>query len=391
MARSMLTFKKLSPIYWAKAIHTVVYLRNRSPTASLDGITPYEAWFGFTPKVKHFRVFGSMCYALVPKEKRTKLDSRSFKCTMIGYSNEKKGYRLLSNGKFIVSRDVIFYETKSKSAEEIEHLLQKLETKGDKRKGNIQSQPNSQNCSSESPSSSSSSDNDSPPIESAVDQHTSVYINPLYNDGDFSESQTSEHQLPKWVVQLLKDARPDEKNKTGTRGSTRNEGNFALITNDFTEPSTYKEAVKYKEWQQAMVEEYKAVQESNTWKLVDCPQSVKPIGCKWVYRIKYNQNGEIDKYKARLVAKGFAQQEGIDYEETFAPTAKWNTIHLTLALAAQKGWKVHQMDVKSAFLNRDLQEDVYMTQPPSFEIEGQEHKVCTLIKALYGFKQAPRA
>jgi hypothetical protein len=80
-------------------------------------------------------------------------------------------------------------------------------------------------------------------------------------------------------------------------------------------------------------------------------QNVKPIGCKWVYRIKYNQNGELEKYKARLVAKGFAQQEGIDYEETFAPTTKWNTIRLTLALAAQKGWKVHQMDVKSAFLN----------------------------------------
>ena len=98
MARSMLTFKGLSPTYWAEAIHTAVYLRNRSPNASLEGITPYEAWFGFKPKVKHLRVFGSICYALVPKEKRTKLDSRSLKCTMIGYSDEKKGYHLLTNG-----------------------------------------------------------------------------------------------------------------------------------------------------------------------------------------------------------------------------------------------------------------------------------------------------
>ena len=112
----------------------------------------------------------------------------------------------------------------------------------------------------------------------------------------------------------LKDVRPDEQNKTGTRGSHNNEGNFALVANDFTEPSTYKEAVKHKEWQQAMVEEYQAVIDNNTWKLVDCPPSVKPIGCKWVYRIKYNQHGKIDKYKARLVAKGFVQQEGIDYE-----------------------------------------------------------------------------
>jgi hypothetical protein len=129
MARSMLSFKRLSSKYWAEAIHTTIYLRNRSPTASLDGITPYEAWFGFKPRVKHLRVFGSVCYALVPKEKRTKLDSRSLKCTMIGYSDEKKGYRLLSDGKFIVSRDVIFDENESKSADEIESLLQKLEAK----------------------------------------------------------------------------------------------------------------------------------------------------------------------------------------------------------------------------------------------------------------------
>jgi len=215
-------FQKLSSTYWAEVIHTAVYLRNRSPTASLDEITPYEAWFGFKPRVKHLRVFGSVCYALVPKEKRTKLDSRSLKCTMIGYSDEKKGYRLLTNGKFIVSRDVIFYETESKSAEEIENLLHKLETKGSKRNGKMQSQPTSPNwyeldfpssedessspststtssgsssSSSASPSSSSSSDSDSP--HSSPERRTSVYINPLYNDGDFSESQTSEHQLPK--------------------------------------------------------------------------------------------------------------------------------------------------------------------------------------------------
>eukprot|EP00253_Pinus_taeda_P033744 PITA_33744 len=139
MARSMLTFKKSIPTYWAEAIHIVVYLRNRSTTASLDEITPYEAWFGFKPRVKHLRVFGSICYALVPKEKITKLDSRSLKCTMIGYSDEKKGYRLLTKGKFIVGRDVIFYETESKSAKEIENLLQKLESKGIQRKGNMKS------------------------------------------------------------------------------------------------------------------------------------------------------------------------------------------------------------------------------------------------------------
>ena len=202
---------------------------------------------------------------------------------MIGYSNEKKGYQILSNGKFIVSKDVIFDENEGKSAEEVESILQKLETKTDKRNGNLQSQPhspswyelefpssdddssslssspapsNSSSSSSNSPSSSGSSDNDSPPPEPAFAQQKSVYINPLFNDGDFSQAQTSEHELPKWVVQLLKDVRPNEKNKTRTRGSKQNEGNFALIANDFTEPSSYQEAAKHKAWQQAMVDEY---------------------------------------------------------------------------------------------------------------------------------------
>ena len=120
-----------------------------------------------------------------------------------------------------------------------------------------------------------------------------------------------------------------------------------------------------------MQSEYDAVMKNQTWKIVDCPHDVKPIGCKWVYRIKYKANGDIDKYKARLVAKGFAHKEGIDYEENFAPTTKWNTIRIVLALAAQNGWKVHQMDVKSAFLNGDLKEDVYMNQPPDFEVPGK--------------------
>ena len=125
----------MSTKYWAKAVHTAVYLRNRSPTSALDGQTPYEAWYGFKPKVNHLRVFGSTCYALVPKEKRTKLENRSMKCTFIGYFDEKKGYRFLSDGKFIVNRDVIFDETESYSLDEINHLLIRLDKKNTKGKG----------------------------------------------------------------------------------------------------------------------------------------------------------------------------------------------------------------------------------------------------------------
>ena len=136
------------------------------------------------------------------------------------------------------------------------------------------------------------------------------------------------------------------------------------------ELTNFQEASCQRAWVDAMISEYSALMKNKTWVLVDCPRGVKPIGCKWVYRIKYKADGSIDKYKARLVAKGYAQQEGIDYDETFAPTAKWNTIRVIMALAAQLGWKLYQMDVKSAFLNGDLTEEVYMTQPQGFEEKG---------------------
>ena len=130
---------------------------------------------------------------------------------------------------------------------------------------------------------------------------------------------------------------------------------------------------------------------NQTWDLTPLPSRKKPIGCKWVYKVKYNADGTLDKYKARLVAKGFSRREGIDYEETFVPTTKMSTIRLVLAISAQNGWKVHQMDVKSAFLNRDLEEEVYMYQPHGFQVSWEEHLVCRLKKALYGLKQAPKA
>eukprot|EP00253_Pinus_taeda_P011698 PITA_11698 len=140
------------------------------------------------------------------------------------------------------------------------------------------------------------------------------------------------------------------------------------------EPQTYSEAKGTPEWEQAMDAEFQSLQKNHTWTLSDLPEGKKPISCKWVYKVNYKANGTLDKYKARLVARGFSQKEGIDYEETFAPTAKMSTIRLVLALAAQFKWKVHQMDVKSAFLNGDLQEEVYMTKPPGFKIAGQEQK-----------------
>eukprot|EP00253_Pinus_taeda_P007479 PITA_07479 len=140
-----------------------------------------------------------------------------------------------------------------------------------------------------------------------------------------------------------------------------------------------------------MNEEIGAIEKSKTWELVDLPEGKDAIGVKWVYKTKSNAEGKIDRHKARLVVKGYKQQQGRDYDETFAPVARMETVRIVLSIAAQHKWKIYQMDVKFAFLNGVLKEEVYVEQPSGYEVYGQEHKVCKLKKALYGLKQAPRA
>jgi hypothetical protein len=129
------------------------------------------------------------------------------------------------------------------------------------------------------------------------------------------------------------------------------------------EPRDFKEASKHQCWIDAMNNELSALQQNKTWIFVDQPANVKPIGSKWVYKVKHKADGSIERYKARLVAKGYNQVEGLDFFDTFSPVAKITTVRTLIALAAVKSWHLHQMDVNNAFLHGDLQEDVYMTVP----------------------------
>jgi hypothetical protein len=123
-----------------------------------------------------------------------------------------------------------------------------------------------------------------------------------------------------------------------------------------------------------------------TWELVALPKDKKAIGCKWVYKVKHNTYGSMSKYKARLVAKAYAQTYGIDYEETYSPVAKMTTVRAIITMVIAKGWSLHQMDVKNVFLHGDLQEEMYMEQPPGYVDQTHPNLVCRLKKALYGLK-----
>ncbi|KAI3780486.1 hypothetical protein L2E82_10467 [Cichorium intybus] len=156
-------------------------------------------------------------------------------------------------------------------------------------------------------------------------------------------------------------------------------------------PKGFKSASKNPKWLQAMHEEMTALRQNDTWILVPRPPNTNVVGSKWVFRTKYNSDGTIDRYKARLVAQGFTQLPGVDYSHTFSPVVKASTVRIVLSLAVINQWRLHQLDVKNAFLHGHLTETVYMEQPPGFSDSHFPQHVCRLKKALYGLKQAPRA
>ena len=362
MARSMLKSKKMPKEFWAEAIDCAIYLLNRCPTRSVQDKTPQEAWGGIKPNISHLRVFGSVCYAHVPDEKWTKLDDKSEKFVFIGYDSRSKGYKLYnpSNGKIIISRDVEFDEEDewdwNTPQEDYDFFpfFEEEEEPNEIMELPIYSPPPSPPSPTNvqaSPSSSEASSSERPPHMRS--------LRDIYEETEEVTQRFSDLTL------------------------------FCLFAD--CDPIGYEKAAQDKKWRSAMNEEIEAIERNGTWELATLPRGQKAIGVKWVYKTKKNAKGEVERYKARLVAKGYSQRPGIDYDEVFAPVARLETIRLVISLAALNDWKIHQMDVKSAFLNGFLDEEVYVEQPLGYVVKGQGDKVLKLKKALYGLKQAPRA
>ena len=169
------------------------------------------------------------------------------------------------------------------------------------------------------------------------------------------------------------------------------------VSSSHQAPQSFHQAVTDLLWRKAMDKETQALEQTHTWVLTPLPPGKRPIGCKWVYKVKLNPNGTLERYKARLVAKGYTQREGLDSLETFSPVAKTVSVRILIALASAKGWPLHQLDINNAFLHGDLDEEVYMDLPPGFHSKGESPTstyatplVCKLVKSIYGLKQGSR-
>jgi hypothetical protein len=354
-----------------------VYTINRCPSPVIQNTTPYERLFGTAPNYSLLKVFGYVYFVLLQPHERTKLQPRSQLCCFLGYGLEEKGYQCYDPvAKHLrVSRHVVFWEHK------MFYSLPLFSA------GNSDSQADPlSNLFPEIPSPSTESVNpisdESPPTDPSSDE--SPTANPTFDESPLFAPAANPVNTTA--------PEPRRSHRVSTLPSHLRDFHYFSAFATLHEPHTFREASSDPLWQQAMKEELDALLKTGTWDLVDLPAGKSAIGCKWVYKIKTRSDGTVDRYKARLVAKGFTQEYGIDYEETFAPVARLSSVRTLIAVSASRHWPLFQMDVKNAFLNGELTEEVYMQLLPGFsQPPGFSHKVCRLRRALYGLKQAPRA
>lgn len=369
MARSMIVHANLEEYFWAEAISTAAYIRNRSLTKIHPDMTPQEIWSGKKPTVAHFKIFGSVAVAL-DKTENKKFRAKGKEYIMVGYSDEAKGYRLYDMDKkiIIVRRDVIFIENEleRKSSLNENAVLIELESTEDQNVINLEIE---EAIISSIPSEDNSHDSE---------------VHESDDEENFDRSTDTRAKVGRGRPKVIRSGKP---------GRPKKQYNILnVMSEDIRIPQTVNEAINgpyAKEWIEAMKKEYNALIENETWSVVELPQNQKAIGSKWVFTLKKDKEGKVERFKARLVAKGCSQKYGINYDETFSPVIRYANLRLLIAIAVEHKLYMHQMDVTTAYLNGDLHDDVFMKQPEYFETKSA-NIVLKLKKSLYGLKQSGR-
>lgn len=381
-ARTLLGEAGLPPVFWAEAVSTAAYVRNRTSSVGVSGQVPEEIFTGRKQCVSYFKAFGCVAYSWVPTHGRTKLDPRGIPVIFVGYCEDRKAYKLFDpqQSRFFFGRDIKFQENKRGS-----DLLKSTSEKVDATETIFYSQHPSSSSTPESPAVSTEEDRTVADDEShSLSGPSDVSVSLPSSDVDPTESSRS--STPEGVRRSTRIRnRPDRLQLDPSQKS------YCKFTEETAEePTTYAEALNSAQrelWKGAMDEELSSLQEMETWTLVPRTPEMKVVKSKWVYRIKKGPTGKIEKYKARLVAVGCTQIHGVDYFETYSPVVKLTSLRLLLALAIEDNMFMRQLDVKTAYLHGKLDEVVYMEQPAGAAVDGM---VCKLNKSIYGLKQSGR-
>uniref|UniRef100_A0A2N9ESU1 CCHC-type domain-containing protein n=1 Tax=Fagus sylvatica TaxID=28930 RepID=A0A2N9ESU1_FAGSY len=326
-ARSMRLHAGLPETFWADAVNTAAYLINRGPSVPLEFRIPEEVWSGKEVNLSYLKVFGCVSYVHIDSDARSKLDAKSRKCFFIGYGDETFGYRFWDdqNRKVIRSRNVIFNEQvmyKDRSSTKLDDVK--------------------------------------------VEQKKSEFVNlDEFSNNTMQNSGQEEKENANPQVEQCTPAITVRRSSRNIRPPQRfSPSLFYILLTDGGEPESYDEALQIEDsikWELAMKDEMNSLMTSQTWELTELPQRKKALHNKWVYRVKEEHDGS-KRYKARLVVKGFQQKEGVDYTDIFSPVVKLTTIRLVLGIVAAENLHLEQLDVKTAFLHGDLEEDILYPQ-----------------------------
>ncbi|CAL1397449.1 unnamed protein product [Linum trigynum] len=444
-ARALRFHAGLPVKFWGECVLTATFLINRLPSSVLRNKTPYEVLLGKIPTYSHLRTFGCLVYAKDTQPGLDKFAERGRRGVFVGYPHSQKGYRVydLDLRRVYTSRDVHFVESVfpfiPNGTSALAHPLSTTTSRGQDPQASFEGEisifdpsmhehmeeaeglVDLDTLNNEEPASplhdnhATSPAHASSPTTPGESAHAAGGEVPSHAEGVDSSAPSSAVRSPSPPPAPVV-RRSDRTRKLPTKlniydvelpGSTSHSCTYpiahqvsyhrfsshhraflAAITQN-VEPKHYKAAVRFACWREAMIKEILALEANGTWTLEVLPPGKKAIDSKWIFKIKYNPDGSVERYKARLVAKGFTQLEGIDFHETFAPVAKLVTVRVLIAVAVARGWPMHQLDVNNAFLHGDLQEEVYMKVPEGFAEKG-DTRVCRLRKSLYGLRQASR-
>ncbi|GAU40777.1 hypothetical protein TSUD_26570 [Trifolium subterraneum] len=417
IARALLFQANLPKIFWSHAVGHAIHIINRLPSPFLKQKSPYQVLHNHLPDISNLKVFGCLVFVSTLQSNRHKLDSRSRRCISLGFKPGMKGHILfdLKSKELFISRDVVFFENvfpycdkkhninepsssrvTSDSYDDLtflhhSHTPPHHTTSSKNQHITLTDNPQTNHPPYTPNPPSTSIQTNHPTITSPpsnLDSHQPNQIpQPISNTNHHIRKSLRQSKPPGYLqdyhcnllTNLLHDSSTDTLQSTSQCKFPLSDfisydhvsnahKHFALNLSTLTEPTSYEEAMNDEHWKNAINAELTALVKNKTWTMTKLPSHKKAVGCKWVFKLKLHADGSIERHKARLVAKGFTQTEGIDYTDPLSPVVKMTTVRTFMAIAAAQSWPLFQLDVNTAFLHGDLNEE----------------------RSLYGLKQASR-